>query len=756
MNIANKLIVRNGTNERGREQINSDIQNADSVGRVEELKKEAQKILDNKVTSVTNKLPILEGLNEGGNQTKANYDNRLSNLKANNQATLTEQELDTLLSDITNAYDTIFDSAQTAINNLPNEAEKQPFITELGTKGTLKETNNTVGKLKGIKQRAETALSQYNQEKEFALRELAKLKDGNSLKTTESKIINGENSLTGQIREAKVRITDALIRLRDEAKTYISNKFSNETPNLKTELSNQLNSPNLTEQNIEDIKQRADEAFNKVTELNLIKEKLTQSNHINAINTAKANATTVQDIQNAINEANRNLNQEQNAEKKSIKNQLISANDDGTGLVDKFIQSYGAYEYIQKGNNWAKEINNENTSLDRLRQIKEEAELIINKLKTEALNANFEIPDSSNAKRGNLNRINDTRASLANLKSAKDQAVGLRTTERERLESQKSNARAEIAKLEGDGYNKDKLTKELNEATQQSQYDAIQEKARQVIEAKKVQVQGKITSNNKMPQDEKTSFGTRVRNASTIEQLIQIENEADNYVFVEDPLASTKRDATNRISTKAQSTPAGAPSSSSSSYKLTLEQAEEYNDRIRKATTPEQIKTIEEEFIRTTFFENRRIVTLKQAVANYITPQVGNDTNKFKAWIDYFKNTLENETSIRELGKKFVQYANTNNIGGNQSEAHRQDLLREWHKWAQEPGIEWAKGLLLNSNITFDQKYNLIDQLLLVHSLFDLTDWLKVANRVDSNIPSTIPTSSNIRFYDGHNWTEIQ
>ncbi|MGZ9432535.1 hypothetical protein [Mycoplasma sp. 613B] len=755
VNIANKLIVRNGTNERGREQINSDIQNADSVGRVEELKKEAQKILDNKVTSVTNKLPILEGLNEGGNQTKANYDNRLSNLKANNQATLTEQELDTLLSDITIAYDNIFDSVQTAINNLPNDAEKKPFITELGTKGTLKKTNSTVGKLKGIKQRAETALSQYNQEKEFALRELAKLKDGNSLKTTESKIINGENSSTRQIGEAKDRITDALIILRDEAKTYISNKFSNETPNLKTELSNQLNSPNLTEQNIEDIKQRADEAFNKVTELNLIKEKLTQSNHINAINTAKANATTVQDIQNAINEANRNLNQEQNAEKKSIKNQLISANDDGTGLVDKFIQSYGAYEYIQKGNNWAKEINNENTSLDRLRQIKEEAELIINKLKTEALNANFEIPDSSNAKRGNLNRINDTRASLADLKFAKDQAVGLRTTERERLESQKSNARAEIAKLEGDGYNKDKLTKELNEATQQSQYDAIQEKARQVIEAKKVQVQGKITSNNKMPQDEKTSFGTRVRNASTIEQLIQIENEADNYVFVEDPLASTKRDATNRISTKAQSTPAGAPSSSSS-YKLTLEQAEEYNDRIRKATTPEQIKTIEEEFIRTTFFENRRIVTLKQAVANYITPQVGNDTNKFKAWIDYFKNTLENETSIRELGKKFVQYANTNNIGGNQSEAHRQDLLREWHKWAQEPGIEWAKGLLLNSNITFDQKYNLIDQLLLVHSLFDLTDWLKVANRVDSNIPSTIPTSSNIRFYDGHNWTEIQ
>ncbi|MGZ9414638.1 hypothetical protein [Mycoplasma sp. 5370] len=754
MNIANKLIVRNGTNERGREQINSDIQNADSVGRVEELKKEAQKILDNKVTSVTNKLPILEGLNEGGNQTKANYDNRLSNLKANNQATLTEQELDTLLSDITNAYDTIFDSAQTAINNLPNKTEKQPFITELGTKGTLKETNNRVGKLKGIKQRAETALSQYNQEKEFALRELAKLKDGNSLKTTESKIINGENSSTGQIREAKVRITGALITLRDEAKTYISDKFGNETPNLKTELSNQLNSPNLTEQNIEDIKQRTDEAFNKVTELNLIKDKLTETDHINEINNAKANATTVQDIQNAINEANKLLAKEESTEKDKIKGELLKK--DQSGLVDRFVNSYGKYEFIKKGVDWKNEINNPNTSLQRLEKIKDEAQLIINSFKTEALQANREIPDSAPAKTANLNKINDPSSSIKDIEDAKNQAVGLRTTERERLESQKSNARAEIAKLEGDGYNKDKLTKELDEATQQSQYDAIQEKARQIIEAKKVQVQGKITSNNKMPQDEKTSFGTRVRNASTIQELIQIENEADNYVFVEDPLASIKRDATNRISTKAQSTPAGAPSSSSSSYKLTLEQAEEYNDRIRKATTPEQIKAIEEEFIRTTFFENRRIVTLKQAVANYITPQVGNDTNKFKAWIDYFKNTLENETSIRELGKKFVQYANTNNIGGNQSEAHRQDLLREWHKWAQEPGIEWAKGLLLNSNIKFDQKYNLIDQLLLVHSLFDLTDWLKVANRVDSNIPSTIPTSSNIRFYDGHNWTEIQ
>ncbi|MGZ9428909.1 hypothetical protein [Mycoplasma sp. 1012] len=704
--------------------------------------------------NATNAVKTLRGLNQDG-QTYTTWSDRLTNAGSNqNLLDSTALEADRKFADVSLVV-------EHQINALADSAFKTQITSEWqdwkrnSSLDANRETERTVTKIYEFRDKIEAEnqkIRQREQKKESALRELNKLKDGNSVKITESGIINDPNSSEDQIRAAKGRITDELTRLRDEATTYITTKFGNETPNLKTELSNQLNSLNLTEQNIEDIKQRTDEAFNKVTELNLIKEKLTETDHINAINNAKANATTVQDIQNAIDEANRNLNQEQNAEKKSIKNQLISANDDGTGLVDKFIQSYGEYEYIQKGNNWAKEINNENTSLDRLRQIKEEAELIINKLKTEALNANLEIPDSSNAKRGNLNRINDTRASLANLKSAKDQAVSLRDQERKRLESQKSNARAEIAKLEGDGYNKDKLTKELDEATQQSQYDAIQEKARQIIEAKKVQVQGKITSNNKMPQDEKTSFGTRVRNASTIEQLIQIEKEADNYVFVEDPLASIKRDATNRISIKAQSTPAGAPSSSSS-YKLTLEQAEEYNDRIRKATTPEQIKTIEEEFIRTTFFENRRIVTLKQAVANYITPQVGNDTNKFKAWIDYFKNTLENETSIRELGKKFVQYAN---IGGNQSETHRQDLLREWHKWAQEPGIEWAKGLLLNSNITFDQKYNLIDQLLLIHSLFDLTDWLKVANRVDSNIPSTIPISSNIRFYDGHNWTEIQ
>ncbi|MGZ9432063.1 hypothetical protein, partial [Mycoplasma sp. CB776] len=645
--------------------------------------------------------------------------------------------------------DNIFDSVQTAINNLPNDAEKKPFITELGTKGTLKETNNTVGKLKGIKQRAETALSQYNQEKEFALRELAKLKDGNSLKTTESKIINGENSSTGQIREAKGRITDALIRLRDEAKTYISDKFGNETPNLKTELSNQLNSPNITEQNIEDIKQRADEAFNKVTELNLIKEKLTQTAHIEAINTAKANARTVQDIQNAIDEANRKLTEEENAKRQDYINQA-------NPFVDKFTNASFTNWDQQYGKIWRKELDNPNTPIARIKQIKDLAEGMYNKLKTEALQANREIPDSASTKTTNLNKINDPTSSMLDIENAKNQAVDLRDKERERLESQKSNARAMIIKLEGDAYNKEKLTKELDEATTQEQYDQIEERARQIIAYKKVQVQGKVTGNPKITrQDERDRLGQRIKDAQTIENLNTIEHEVDNYSYVGDPIRDAKEEAIQRMKQKGESTVAGAPSSSSSIYILTQEQIETFSARVRNATSVDEVNRIEKEYIQTTFFDTRRIVTLKQQIGNYVTPKVSNDSNKFTNWYNYFKNTLENETSIKQLGRNFVQYVNTNAIGGSTSENHRQDLLREWHKWAQEPGVEWAKGLVLNSNLDWNKKYELIDKLVLIYSLFDLTDWLQVAHNADNNIPNSIPQNSTIRFYDGHNWTEI-
>ncbi|MGZ9414632.1 hypothetical protein [Mycoplasma sp. 5370] len=148
---------------------------------------------------------------------------------------------------------------------------------------------------------------------------------------------------------------------------------------------------------------------------------------------------------------------------------------------------------------------------------------------------------------------------------------------------------------------------------------------------------------------------------------------------------------------------------------------------------------------------------MKQQIGQYVTPKVANDSDKFVAWYNYFKNTLENETSIKQLGRNFVQYVNSNAIGGATSETHRQELLKEWHKWAQEPGVEWAKGLVLNSTtLSWDDKYRLIDKLVLIHSLFDFTDWLNEAHKADNNIPSSIPTSSTIRFFDGYNWTEIQ
>ncbi|MGZ9432070.1 hypothetical protein, partial [Mycoplasma sp. CB776] len=120
ISIANKLKPRNDDGRK--EEFVDAINNQSDKTEVEKLKEQVKGIIQPKIDEVQNKLDTLIGLDEGGNQTKAYYDVEAAKVDNILKETTTEKALDTLITNMTIAYDNIFDSVQTAINNLPNDA----------------------------------------------------------------------------------------------------------------------------------------------------------------------------------------------------------------------------------------------------------------------------------------------------------------------------------------------------------------------------------------------------------------------------------------------------------------------------------------------------------------------------------------------------------------------------------------------------------------------------------------------------------
>ncbi|WP_436358357.1 hypothetical protein ACR34G_02335 [Mycoplasma sp. 480] len=206
--------------------------------------------------------------------------------------------------------------------------------------------------------------------------------------------------------------------------------------------------------------------------------------------------------------------------------------------------------------------------------------------------------------------------------------------------------------------------------------------------------------------------------------------------------------------------PSGSSSSSSSviSYALRPQEIETYINRVKEASTIEEANAIELEYALNSVFDTRRLTHLKNKVTSDINAKLS--SNQVDNWRSYWRTDILPAPSINELGKKYVNYRQNNNIGkpGNQSsEEFRKDLLRDWHKWAQEPAIEWAKGLVKQStNMTIERKYTALNELSQVTSLFDFTDWLSKNHPYDNIIPNSLPQNTNIRFYDGQNYTELK
>ncbi|MGZ9432047.1 hypothetical protein, partial [Mycoplasma sp. CB776] len=106
--------------------------------------------------------------------------------------------------------------------------------------------------------------------------------------------IEAENQ---KIRQSKDRISDELERLNTAAKNYITTKFGNKATALKNAFVNELNSTNLSEENMENIKQRADEAFNKVVEVDSLIKEILNSEKQKEFNDALNNIGNMSDLE---------------------------------------------------------------------------------------------------------------------------------------------------------------------------------------------------------------------------------------------------------------------------------------------------------------------------------------------------------------------------------------------------------------------------------------------------------------------------
>ncbi|MGZ9429042.1 hypothetical protein [Mycoplasma sp. 1012] len=600
ISIANKLKPRNAGGRK--EEFIDKINNQSEKSEVEKLKNQAKGIIQPKIDEVTKKLPILEGLDEGGNQTKAYYDAEATKVNDIAKATTTEQALDTLITNITNAYDTIFDSAQTAINNLPNEAVKQPFIIELGTKGNLTTTNNKVAKLKNIKQRADEAFN-------------------------------------------KVVEVDSLIKeiLNSEKQKEFNDALNN--------IGNMSDLEPLKERIIE-FKESAEREKQQKEDIDRIKAET-----INILN-----------------------------------NSLLVPISGG----------------LRKDPNTA--YKDGEIALTTIRNLVESADTLdkINKLKNEA-------QKQHDLEEADLRKPSDSSAEDINRISTDDSEL------------------------------KDRLFIQLNNIANNSN---------------KVNSNGE-SANSENYRERTFAFYEKIENINNKETYLSTKQELETYLAQFDNTRDIEREKIiNRIRSKGQSQPTGASSSSSSSYALSERTINSYIDRVKYASTLDDAKKVEDEYIRSTWFDTRRLITLKNKVYSTVSGIIGqNNQNELNKWLQYSAQNINKKILISEVGRNYINYRQTNNLGNHSNKSaneFRIELLKEWHNWAQEPAVLWLKNLIANSQtISIEKKYELLDGLLRITSLFDFTEALRNAHNSDNNIPNSIPENTNIRFYDGQNYTEI-
>ncbi|WP_458573274.1 hypothetical protein [Mycoplasma sp. 613B] len=567
-----------------------------------------------------------------------------------------------------------------------------------------------------------------------------------------------------KILEIKGQITNELKRLNREAQTYITNKLAGDTSGTKETLITELNRHVLSQADIEVKKAQADEIFNaKKTEVLLYAEKLSDANKNTITENVNRNSDGSVQPAESIERLNQILAQAKTLKQKEDQPKIQTAYDAANDSVNKIKMSVqnsdGSFDYTYYNKGVALEQRlkraKSEKNLEELQHIKEDAEKIWNPIKDEAIAQALNIQNSIKREE-RINQINNA-YNISELKQQMNYIKNDVTTENNQYAALRQPARDAIAKLNGDEADKDRLTKLLDSTIDSSEIERIKTEAEKIFNDKLIAVKAKITNKNDYSQDQKTAKYNELNSKTDIEGIISVEKAVDSYNSTNDPLTNEKQAIIDRMYTQGITPPSGS-SSSVISYALRPQEIETYINRVKEASTIQDANAIELEYALNSVFDTRRLTHLKNKVTNDINAKLS--SNQVDNWRSYWRTDILPAPSINELGKKYVNYRQNNNIGkpeNQSSEEFRKDLLRDWHKWAQEPAIEWAKGLVKQStNMTIERKYTALNELSQVTSLFDFTDWLSKNHSYDNIIPNSLPQNTNIRFYDGQNYTELK
>ncbi|MGZ9413387.1 hypothetical protein [Mycoplasma sp. Z386] len=706
-------------------------------------------------------------MDEGNDQTYDRYNTKLTEA-GNNQL-----KLDRLKDEAEHKFNTVASVTEGKINGLPDGEDKNNLVRKWQQMLNGPADDKTITKVKEIDAEVTAVINKIDRERELpSLKQyIDMLQDGNAIKNNANEFYNNaikpNSTATGKdVRDVKGQITNELERLNREAQTYITNKLAGDTSGTKETLIAELDRHVLSQADIKTKKTQADEIFNtKKEEVLLYAEKLSDANK-NTI-TEKVNGNSDGSVQPAesIERLNQILAQAKTLKQQEDQAKIQPAYDAANDSVNKIKVSVQDsernfdYTYYNKGVALEQRLKRAKSekNLEELQHIKEDAEKIWNPIKDEAIAQALNIQNAT-TRESRINEINNA-YDINALKQQMNYIKNDVTTENNQYAALRQPARDAIAKLNGDEADKDRLTKLLDSTIDSSEIERIKTEAEKIFNDKLIAVKAKITNKNDYSQDQKTAKYNELNSKTDIEGIISVEKAVDSYNSTNDPLTNEKQAIIDRMYTQGITPPSGSSSSSSViSYALRPQEIETYINRVKEASTIQDANAIELEYALNSVFDTRRLTHLKNKVTNDINAKLS--SNQVDNWRSYWRTDILPAPSINELGKKYVNYRQNNNIGkpeNQSSEEFRKDLLRDWHKWAQEPAIEWAKGLVKQStNMTIERKYTALNELSQVTSLFDFTDWLSKNHSYDNIIPNSLPQNTNIRFYDGQNYTELK
>ncbi|MGZ9431826.1 hypothetical protein, partial [Mycoplasma sp. CB776] len=251
------------SNLKAAESYKTKIDAATSAAAVDAVRADAHRVLEESRANAVNAVNTLQGLDEGGNETYANYHGRLT------QAGDNQDRLDALGIAATAKFTQIRDDVEYSINNMANSPQKEQITNEwkaLKASWQSDVTKQTVAEINKIKTKVENANARQSAIND-ARTEINKLKDGDE-KTRLLGVIDNSSSILDRINQAKKDAQDLLSTSVDNATSAVDKLEGHADHNaLNTRLNNNRNSQTELENIITEANTKFDTKKKEVSDI---------------------------------------------------------------------------------------------------------------------------------------------------------------------------------------------------------------------------------------------------------------------------------------------------------------------------------------------------------------------------------------------------------------------------------------------------------------------------------------------------------